>query len=150
MVSFILRLLPSWAWALVIAAAVATIAAAGWMKGAAHVQAKWDDEKHAQTVAAMEQRIEWEKQLANVRNEKNAELQRIGVALGDALERLRNRPERMPEPARAACKGSTGAELSGSDAGFLVGLAARADRLRADLAECQAWVETVTKEQRSP
>lgn len=68
---------------------------------------------------------------------KEAELRRISARLADALERLRNRPDRLPEPARAVCQGATGAELSGRDAAFLSRLAARADDLRAALAACQ-------------
>ena len=76
---------------------------------------------------------------------------RISTDLADALERLRERPERLPEPARAACPGGTGAELSGEDAGFLEREAARADELRSALNACKAWVDnviTVTRKQR--
>jgi hypothetical protein len=59
-----------------------------------------------------------------------------------ALASLRNRPERLPEAARAACSGSTGAELSRGDAEDLVRLAARADELRNYITELEAWVET--------
>ena len=55
-------------------------------------------------------------------------------------ENVRNRPDRVPgttDAPRTACAGATGAELSGPDAVFLVGLAARADELRAELGACQ-------------
>jgi hypothetical protein len=68
---------------------------------------------------------------------KDATIRGINARLADALLRLHNRPERLPEPARAACQGASGAELSGSDAGFLEREAARADSLRAELAACQ-------------
>lgn len=68
---------------------------------------------------------------------KEAELRRVNDRLADALEQLRNRPERLPEPTRTSCRGATGAELSGRDAAFLARLAARADTLRAALAACQ-------------
>lgn len=68
---------------------------------------------------------------------RNQDLRAVGDRLADALERLRNRPARMPEAARAACTGSTGAELSGPDAAVLERLAARADQLRAELGACQ-------------
>lgn len=56
-----------------------------------------------------------------------------------SLERIvRDRPARLPEPARAACAGASGAELSQPDAGFLVGEAARADELAIALRACQA------------
>jgi hypothetical protein len=69
------------------------------------------------------------------------EVGRINDRLADALERLRKRPERMPDQARAACQGATGAELSGPDAGFLEREAARADELRSALTACYAWVD---------
>jgi len=68
----------------------------------------------------------------------------VNRKLSDALERLRKRPERRPEPARAACEGGTGAELSGPDAGFLEREAARADELRAAVSACYAWIDQVT------
>jgi len=67
----------------------------------------------------------------------------VNRKLSDALERLRKRPERRPEPARAACEGGTGAELSGPDAGFLEREAARADELRAAVSACYAWIDQV-------
>jgi hypothetical protein len=79
-----------------------------------------------------------------LREIKDAEIDRINGRLSSALERLRARPERLSEPARAACHGATGAELSGRDAGAFERLAARADRLRAALAECQGWIEQVS------
>jgi len=68
----------------------------------------------------------------------------VNRKLSDALERLRKRPERRPDPARAACEGGTGAELSGPDAGFLEREAARADELRAAVSACYAWIDQVT------
>lgn len=69
----------------------------------------------------------------------------VNRKLSDALERLRKRPERRPEPARAACEGGTGAELSGPDAGFLEREAARADELRAALGACYQWIDQVKR-----
>jgi hypothetical protein len=68
----------------------------------------------------------------------SAELRGVNARLADALERVRQRPERLPEAARAACAGSTGRELSGRDAAAFERLAARADTIRAELAACQA------------
>lgn len=72
------------------------------------------------------------------------------VAIADGLtadlERLRNRPSRpagVPEAARADCQGASGRELSAEDAGFLVRLAADADRHRAALAACYAYADAV-------
>lgn len=58
-----------------------------------------------------------------------------------ALAGLRDRAERPAVPASGAgaeaCKGASGAQLSRRDAEVLVGLAARADELRAALERCQ-------------
>lgn len=68
---------------------------------------------------------------------KDANHRRTAARLADALDRLRERPGRLPEPARAACQGATGAELSSRDAGVLERLAARAENLRIELHACQ-------------
>lgn len=70
-----------------------------------------------------------------------SQLRSISGRLADALVSLHNRPARLPEPARAACAGATGAELSGPDAAFLEREAARADTLRAALARCQGQTD---------
>lgn len=74
---------------------------------------------------------------ARIDDARNQELRTVGDRLADALERLRQRPGRLPEATRAACEGATGAQLSGPDAGFLEREAARADQLRAELGACQ-------------
>jgi hypothetical protein len=71
---------------------------------------------------------------------KDATLRRVRAAAAADLDRLRDRADRVPGAdiaPRPACAGATGAELSGRDAAFLVGLAERADWLRAELAACQ-------------
>jgi hypothetical protein len=72
-----------------------------------------------------------------IEDAKNAEIRVIRGRLDAAVERLRNRPDRLPEASRPACAGATGAELSGRDAAFLERLAARADDIRAELKACQ-------------
>lgn len=99
--------------------------------------------------------VDAQQQAQQTEDQHNAELAKQNQAhadavrdvnrkLSDALERLRKRPERRPEPARAACEGGTGAELSGPDAGFLEREAARADELRAALSACYQWIDQVT------
>lgn len=78
----------------------------------------------------------WQSTLSKVRDEKDAEIRSVAAARDRALAGLRNRRARLPEASRPACQGSTGAELSGGDAEFLVRLAGRADELRAELAAC--------------
>lgn len=69
---------------------------------------------------------------------KDEELRGVNAKLAAATARLRDRPERLPGPAQAACAGSSGAVLSRPDAQFLNREAARADGLRTELWACQA------------
>lgn len=73
------------------------------------------------------------------------EKDRIAASLADDLERLRKRPPRpsVPRDPAADCQGATGRELSAADATFLARLAARADELRAGLAACYAYVDSM-------
>jgi len=61
---------------------------------------------------------------------------------------LRNRPSRrhLPDNSRAACKGTTGAELSRQDSDFLVREAARADGLRTALKACYTYADSIIQE----
>lgn len=135
-------------WRLVGALALAGATfAGGWHLGAQGVRGQWAAEhaKQAQQQAdAAVEVLRFEQARATkvqeIQDGKDAVLRRTGARLADALEQLRNRPERpadMPEAGRAACAGSTGAELSRPDAAFLEREAARADVLRAELGACQ-------------
>lgn len=92
-------------------------------------KAQLEADREASRRAAVAQRVK--------DNAYEAEIRSIGDRLADALERVRDRPDRLPESAREACTGATGAQLSAGDAAFLGRLAARADALRAALARCQ-------------
>jgi len=61
--------------------------------------------------------------------------------------RLRDRANRrrVPKSGEASCEGSSGADLSGADARFLVREAARADTLRTALKSCYRYADTVSK-----
>ena len=126
-----------------IAGAALISAAAGFYGGWAIKQGQWD----AATVAAQqESKTQREQQDAAIAKQNQAhadQVRAVNRRLADALERLRNRPERASEAARASCEGGSGAELSRPDAGFLEREAARADELRSALATCYAWIDTV-------
>lgn len=118
-------------------AAALALAGGGYLKGrhdehASHLEQLLHDTNEARRI---EQRAAANRQEAD--DAKDAELRRVRDRLGAALDELRHRPERLPEPARATCAGATGAELSGPDAAFLEREAARADDLRAELGACQ-------------
>ena len=87
--------------------------------------------------AVLTQEREWARLVKGTTDARDMEVRAIRRRLDDALERLRQRPERLPEAARPACEGATGAELSGRDAAFLERLSARADAIRAELKSCQ-------------
>jgi hypothetical protein len=123
--------------------AVVLAGAVGFGLGNRLKQAEWDADVLARENTARAVEASWATQIAQARSTRDDEIDRINVRLADALERLRKRPERMSEAARATCQGGTGAQLSGPDAGFLERLAARADQQRAALAECYRWNETV-------
>ena len=120
------------------------LVALGFRLGIKAKQAEWD----AVTVKAQQQAQQIQEQhnaeVAKINQDHADKVRSVNLRLADALERLRNRPERMPESARGACEGGTGAELSGPDAAFLEREAARADELRAAVSACYAWIDEVT------
>lgn len=144
MIKALFGLMPPWVWLIVLACVVSIAGATGWKMGAASVQSSWDKQTLANEKEAQRIKQEWDDKITGVRNAHTEEMLRVATAYGDALIRLRYRPKRLPEAARTACQGATGAELSDTDATFLVRESARADQLRADLAACQGWIETVT------
>lgn len=99
-----------------------------------------------QTADVLAKERAWAQAIKGSTDAKDTELRRVGTERDAAIASLRNRTrERLPAASRAACAGSTGAELSEPDAIDLVGLATRADQLRAALAECQGWIEAVKR-----
>lgn len=145
--------------ALVVAAVM--LAALGWKlyvqgrsTGRAEVQQAWDKQRaeqvaqHAKEQAeARERERALQAQADTTREEKAREIDRLNRSHAAALVSLRQRPERpaapvgaVPTPAgdRDAGAGCTGRELYRPDAEFLLGEALRADRIRLQLAACQA------------
>lgn len=79
-----------------------------------------------------------------------AEQAAINNRLRADLAGLRNRPERPANLSAVSitrCTGATGAQLSRSDAEFLVGESARADEIRAGLAACYAVIDSTVQPQ---
>lgn len=127
----------------IITAALAAGVAIGGYTGWTLNQARHDAAMVAAQQEAQQTKDQHNAQLAK-QNQAHADAVRdVNRKLSDALERLRKRPERRSDPARAACEGGTGAELSGPDAGFLEREAARADELRASLIACYQWIDQV-------
>lgn len=100
-------------------------------------------------VAAREEERRLTLRAGQIEQEKTDEIARIRSTAAADLARLQNRPDRKPTPAGAvsapvtACAGSTGAELSRQDGGFLSGEAARANELRAGLAACYHGYDSI-------
>ena len=142
------------AWAAVALALVLLLAGTHWkafVMGSNAVQAQWTADKLAQaeqtlaltaeaaaTTDALQQSAE------QLRKTKNAQIARLNADLSAALAGLSDRPARpgagsVPtDPAAGANPGCTGASLWRDDGEFLAREASRADRLLADLAQCQA------------
>jgi len=140
-------------------AAVVLVAAfaggAGYLKGAsagrAEIQQAWDQEKaklaeeHAKAVAAArEKEQQLQAQADHLRQEKDDEIRSISARAASLADSLRKRPERTAQASAvsgttsAGCPACvcTGNSLSREDAEFLAREAARADELRASLAQC--------------
>lgn len=122
---------------------VGSILTGAYFKGRSDMDAVWEQKMIVAERAAHDREIKLQEAANEISRQYQVDRTRISADLADALERLRDRAERLPEPARAACHGGTGAELSRSDAGFLEREAARADELRAALGACKAWVDNV-------
>lgn len=126
----------------------------GVSHGKASVQAKWDSEKAAQIIAldaAKDKIRQAERQLqANAdkaRKEKDYEIGRIKRNYDSIVAGLRQRASRSDVKLSSGSgnseSGCTGAQLSREDAEFLVGEAARADQLSAELIACYATYDDV-------
>ena len=129
-----------------IVAALLVLAAAfgvGYRHGLKVKQGEWDAERLQLQTAAVQLKEAWNADISEQKQRQSDEVRNINARLSDALERLRKRPDRLPEPARASCEGATGSELSGPDSAFLEREAARADELRAALSACYQWIDTV-------
>ena len=75
-----------------------------------------------------------------------AKISVVNERLRIALDGLRDRPDRpLPGAPRPDCKGTTGANLSRQDAGFLEREAARGDRLREALDLCYRTYDSLRK-----
>lgn len=110
------------------------------------------------TVSEMERQAQaWKQNVADVREQERTrqkqlnviiqeqadEQRTINARLADELERVRQRANRLSRDATVNCSGATGRELSAADAAFLARLAARADELRAGLAACYEYVDSM-------
>jgi hypothetical protein len=132
-----------WRWGLPAALIIAAWMCGYWMGRTAGTEAR-QAETITQMAKAHEREVALSKETFRLRETRDAEVDRIHARLADALERLRQRPERMPDPARSACEGATGAQLAAGDAGFLERYAADAAEQQSRLDECYGRLEQVS------
>lgn len=142
-------------WRIWAALAVATaLAASHWRaytRGALSVQTAWTADKLAQSQAALRLIESTDRTTQHLqdaadtaRRSKNAQIDRLNTSLRLALASLSDRPDRpgagdMPAPTSTGPAPScTSASLFAEDASALIREAARADRLIAELGQCQA------------
>jgi hypothetical protein len=139
--------------ALALVAVFAGVNFASYRAGKANVLAAWNVERLEManaTVKASEAARETErlvqKSITKITEAKDEKIASINSRLVNALDGLRNRPERRDSTAASAanCQGSTGADLSVGDSQFLERLAARADTIRAGLEACYAQYDALT------
>lgn len=133
--------------------AIAAALVAGYFAWAKHQQGIGYEKRTAEYNAialeatAENRRIEQRRQsiAADITKAKDETIRSINARLLDALDGLRNRPERSSTTAgnTANCQGATGADLSKPDAEFLEREAARADTLRAGLDACYQQYESL-------
>lgn len=125
----------------------------GYAWGSSTKNTYWLSRINADKAAAVQQALSTERANQEKANaalrQQAADQAAINNRLRTDLASLRNRPERpvnLSAVSGHSCSGTTGAELSRSDAGFLVGEAARADEIRAGLIACYSVVDGVRHE----
>lgn len=159
----------TWVKVLVIALLMSVSAAGGFKTGEMHVQARWDartisdqkaEKKRLEIAAAAQieadrasaqethRRMERAAEVEKVKDEKLASL---NARVSSLSRELRARPDRPAAPAAAGnpaiAQGCTGAQLYRPDAEFLVGEAARADRILAERDACYQQYDSLTKKE---
>lgn len=119
--------------------------------GKSEIRAQWAEEKVEQsrlsirlTNEAAKTTAELQAQADTARRTKNAQIHDLDTRLADALDQLRNRPDRPSESnlptdtGTGPSPGCTGAQLYRQDATAFIGESRRAQLVLIDLAQCQA------------
>ena len=116
--------------------------------GRGAVRAQWDKDRAEQMAQTLTETLATRAREQNLQatadsltKDKNAQIEKLNRGLAAALDGLRKRPDR-PDPGSVPSTTGTGAGCTGAslwrpDAAFLVGESARADRLLAQLGQCQ-------------
>jgi len=124
--------------------AVLTTFFAGWTVNGWRYEKRIAQERIAQEKVIQAKEAEHQAAADKIRKDKNAQIDAINNQLFAALSELRSRPSRSQYSATVGQDG-TGRSLSAEDAEFLIGEAARADKLRAALDACYQQYDAVVK-----
>ncbi len=108
----------------------------GFVIGEGRTQHKWDQATAKAYQKAQEDAATLADGINEIQVKANEDKATLIAQRDDALRKLRNRPERLPDTAAVACAGTSGRELSRIDAEFLTGYAASAASVASDLAAC--------------
>lgn len=120
----------------------AVLFVAGWSVNGWRLESKYQEQTNKAVAKARE--AEWKliEQAEITRKKKDAEIQAINNRLESVTRELRKRPSRTNQ-SPTSCQAGTGTSLFAEDGEFLIGEAARADRLREALKECYARYEAL-------
>ena len=150
----VLDFLPGWLWAAICAALMATNCATLAQRDSARTTLADLRAQHAEAARAAEASARSKEQaaaltLAAIEKKAHDEQKALAAQLAIAHRELRSRADRPSDGDMSknpsTTVGCTGAQLYRSDAAFLIGESARADRLRIALAACQAAYDSAVK-----
>ena len=102
--------------------------------------------KAEQATITQEKQNQHQAEVDKLRKDKNAEINAINAKLFATLNELRSRPSRAEAASNGqSISGRTGLSLYAEDSAFLIGEAARADKLRVELKACYAQYDAISK-----
>ena len=127
-----------------IAAALAALAFS-WYLGYSFEVSRFDRYKADQVLETQKLKDEHQAAADRIEKDKNDQINVINTQLANALVELRNRPSRPKSEATNASTCGTGATLYAEDGSFLIGEAARADKLRSALQACYEQYDSLGK-----
>jgi hypothetical protein len=127
-----------------IAAAIAALAFS-WYFGYSFEASRFDRYKADQVLETQKLKDEHQAAADKIEKDKNDQINAINTRLANALVELRNRPSRPKFETTNASTCGTGATLYAEDGSFLIGEAARADKLRSALQACYEQYDSLGK-----
>ena len=127
-----------------IAAALAALAFS-WYLGYSFEASRFDRYKADQVLETQKLKDEHQAAADRIEKDKNDQINVINTQLANALVELRNRPSRPKSETTNASTCGTGATLYAEDGSFLIGEAARADKLRSALQACYEQYDSLMK-----